>query len=82
MRVSLSWLADQVELPAGAGATEVAEAFVRVGLEVEEIHSPPVLTGPLVVGRVLSCERVSGVRLALDQVPVRSGCPSPFFGAL
>ncbi|MGQ0482956.1 MAG: phenylalanine--tRNA ligase subunit beta [Pseudonocardia sp.] len=77
MRVSLSWLADQVELPAGAGATEVAEAFVRVGLEVEEIHSPPVLTGPLVVGRVLSFELVSGVKKPIRYCAVDVGDAEP-----
>lgn len=51
MRVPLSWLADHVgEVPADADA--VAEAFVRVGLEVEQIHRPPAVTGPLTVARV------------------------------
>ncbi|MDQ2709034.1 MAG: phenylalanine--tRNA ligase subunit beta [Actinomycetota bacterium] len=65
MRVSLSWLADQIELPDGTGAADVAEAFVRVGLEVEDIHQP-LLTGPLVVGKVVDFEMVSGV-----QKPIR-----------
>ena len=44
MRVPLSWLAAHVDgLPADADA--VGEAFVRVGLEVEEIHRGPDLTG-------------------------------------
>jgi phenylalanyl-tRNA synthetase beta chain len=62
VRVSLSWLADLVELPDGTGADEVAEAFVRVGLEVEEVHRPPVVTGSLVLGRVESFELVEGTK--------------------
>lgn len=78
MRVSLSWLADQVELPDGSTAAEVAEAFVRVGLEVEDIHEPPALTGPLVVGEVLSFEMVEKVKKPIRycQVDVGSGTGS------
>lgn len=55
MRVSQSWLSDLVgtALPTAA---DTAEAFVRVGLEIEELHPAPVVTGPLVVGRVLGFE--------------------------
>ena len=51
--VSLSWLRDHVAVPEGTSLEEVAEALVSVGFEEEEIH-PPAVTGPLVVGRVLT----------------------------
>lgn len=51
--VSLSWLADHVELPEDATIESVAADLVAVGLEEEEIH-PPKVTGPLVAGKVLS----------------------------
>ena len=40
MRVSQSWLAEHIgtELP---GPDEIADAFVRVGLEVEDVHRGP-----------------------------------------
>ena len=51
MRVPQSWLSDLVgDLPS---VDDTADAFVRVGFEVEEIHGAPDLTGPLVVARVL-----------------------------
>jgi len=53
--VPLSWLAEHVEVPAGTTAADLAAALVRVGLEPEQIV-PPAVTGPLVVGRVLSIE--------------------------
>jgi phenylalanyl-tRNA synthetase beta chain len=61
VRVPLSWLRDHVaDVPAGNGAAEaVGEAFVRVGLELEEIHGTPELTGPLTVGRVLEIEELT-----------------------
>ena len=60
-RVPLSWLGEWVDLPAGAttsaaGAQQVAADLARVGLEDEELHGASV-TGPLVVGRVVSIER-------------------------
>jgi phenylalanyl-tRNA synthetase beta chain len=61
VRIPLSWLAEHVAgLPATADA--VGEAFVRVGLELEEIHPLPEVTGPLVVGRVVEIEQLSGVK--------------------
>ena len=53
--VPLHWLADHVAVPAAATAEDVAAALVRVGLEEEAIHGPAV-SGPLVVGRVLSVQ--------------------------
>ena len=52
-RVPLTWLAESVDLVPGSTAEDVATALVRVGLEEEGIHGSDV-TGPLVVGRVLS----------------------------
>ncbi len=56
MLVPLSWLAEYVDLP-GRPGREVAAGLIRVGLEVEAVE--PVgadLSGPLVVGQVLSFE--------------------------
>ncbi|MEQ3552566.1 phenylalanine--tRNA ligase subunit beta [Pseudonocardia nematodicida] len=53
MRVSASWLArhiDPADLP--SSPDEIGEAFVRVGLEVEDIHPAPEITGPVTVARV------------------------------
>lgn len=51
--VPQSWLAEHVEVKAGTSAADLAKALVSVGLEEEEIH-PPKVTGPLVVGKVLT----------------------------
>lgn len=52
MRAPLSWLREWVELPVEATPQDVLDAFVRVGLEDEEILGFDV-TGPVVVGEVL-----------------------------
>lgn len=51
--ITLGWLADHVELPADLTVTQLAEDLVRVGLEDEGISGAAV-TGPVVVGRVVS----------------------------
>jgi len=51
--VVTEWLADHVELPKDLTAEQLAAALVKVGLEEEAVH-PAKVTGPLVVGRVLS----------------------------
>src|SRR6476660_7876822 len=61
MRVSLSWLRDYVDAPADPAVLE--KALVRVGLEVEEMVSlADNVTGPLVVGKVLSVEELTGFK--------------------
>ncbi len=53
MRVPIDWLRDYVDVPADVSGAQVAADLVRVGLEEEGLHTGGV-TGPLVVGRVLS----------------------------
>lgn len=55
MRVPMSWLREHVDLPEQVTAREVADRLIRVGLEVEAVEEAGAdVTGPLVVGRVLS----------------------------
>lgn len=52
MRVPTTWLAELVDVPAGADGAQIAADLVKVGLEEEGLHGGDI-TGPLVVGRVL-----------------------------
>ncbi|MDO8107462.1 phenylalanine--tRNA ligase subunit beta [Isoptericola sp. b441] len=52
-RIPLPWLAEHVALRGGTDAETLAADLVRVGLEEEAIH-PAAVSGPLVVGRVLT----------------------------
>ncbi|KQO63104.1 phenylalanine--tRNA ligase subunit beta [Curtobacterium sp. Leaf261] len=55
MRVPLRWLGESVDLPDDATLEHVHAALVSVGFEEESVHTFD-LTGPIVVGRVLSRE--------------------------
>jgi phenylalanyl-tRNA synthetase beta chain len=75
MRVSQSWLAELLDdVPP---ADETAEAFVRVGLEIEDVHRAPELTGPLVVGRVLEFEVLTGLKKPIRWCQVDVGELAP-----
>ncbi|WP_144794205.1 phenylalanine--tRNA ligase subunit beta [Kocuria palustris] len=57
MRVPLSWLREFAPLPEGAAAEQLLETMVSVGFEEEEVIRPgDELSGPIVVGQVLSRE--------------------------
>jgi phenylalanyl-tRNA synthetase beta chain len=53
MRIPISWLREFVDVPAGVTHEQVHAALVKVGLEEEDVHTFD-LTGPVVVGQVLS----------------------------
>src|SRR5690242_5857521 len=55
MRVPVDWLREYVAVPPDADGGAIAASLVRVGLEEEGLHTGGV-TGPLVVGRVLTKE--------------------------
>ncbi|MEO6115360.1 MAG: phenylalanine--tRNA ligase subunit beta, partial [Pseudolysinimonas sp.] len=55
MRIPLSWLGEWVDLPDDVSLESVHEALVKVGFEEEDVHTFDV-TGPVVVGQVLSVE--------------------------
>jgi len=57
MRAPLSWIRDHVDLPADLDVAELAARLTALGLKLEALEHPGAdVTGPLVVGRVLSAE--------------------------
>ncbi len=76
MRVGLSWLREIVAVPAGEGGHEVAERFVRAGFEVDSIEVEGSLSGPVVVGEVVSFDdepQTNGKTIRWCQVRVAEG---------
>lgn len=70
--VPTAWLAEHVAVPAGTTAAQLAADLVRVGLEEERVV-PAAVTGPLVVGRVLSLvkeEQKNGKTIGYARVDV------------
>ncbi|TMQ94983.1 phenylalanine--tRNA ligase subunit beta [Actinomadura soli] len=57
MRAPLSWVREYAELPAGVTGRALAAELIAAGLEVETVEQAGAdITGPLVVGEVLSFE--------------------------
>ncbi|MCO7221394.1 phenylalanine--tRNA ligase subunit beta [Klenkia sp. PcliD-1-E] len=75
MRVPISWLSQHVDLPAGTGVEELDAAFVRQGLEVDAVLRTPETTGPLVVGKVLEIEELTGFKKPIRYCRVDVGNP-------
>ena len=60
MKIPLSWLSKHVSLPAKISNEAIAEAFIKVGFEVESVIVQGAdLTGPVKVGKVASIEELS-----------------------
>nr|WP_208383837.1 phenylalanine--tRNA ligase subunit beta [Modestobacter marinus] len=70
-------MSEHVDIPAGTTVEELDEAFVRLGFEVEEVLRPPVTTGPLVVGRVLEIEELTGFKKPIRYCQVEVGEDAP-----
>lgn len=74
MRAPLSWIREYAAVPETVTAQEIADALVRVGFEVEEIeHHGADLTGPLVVGAVLSIEEITEFKKPIRWVELDCG---------
>ena len=57
MRAPVSWIREYVELPDDVTTEGLAARLTSLGLKLENIHRPgDAITGPLVVGRVLTME--------------------------
>ena len=57
MRAPVSWIREYADLPAGASSEEIAQRLTALGLKLEALEVGGAdITGPLVVGRVLTME--------------------------
>jgi phenylalanyl-tRNA synthetase beta chain len=74
MRVPLSWLREYVDLPEGETGRGVAARLIDAGLEVETVEQLGTdLKGPLVVGKVLAIEELSGFKKPIRYCQVDVG---------
>jgi phenylalanyl-tRNA synthetase beta chain len=77
VRVPIGWLAEYVDIPSGTSVEDLDTAFVRLGLEVEDIHRPEEVTGPLVVGKVLEIEELTEFKKPIRYCQVDVGEAEP-----
>jgi phenylalanyl-tRNA synthetase beta chain len=74
MKVPLSWLREFTPIPSDVTLEVIEEAFVSVGFEVEGIERQgSEITGPLVVGLVVSAVLVEGQKKPIRYVGVDCG---------
>jgi phenylalanyl-tRNA synthetase beta chain len=74
MRAPLSWLREHVALPADVTGRELAARLIQAGLEVETVERAGAdVTGPLVVGRVLAIEELTGFKKPIRYCQVDVG---------
>ncbi|QYN20718.1 phenylalanine--tRNA ligase subunit beta [Amycolatopsis sp. DSM 110486] len=62
MRVPVSWLTEHLDVGDEVTPQDLADAFVRIGIEVDELSELGPVTGPLVVGRVAEIEELTGFK--------------------
>jgi phenylalanyl-tRNA synthetase beta chain len=68
----VSWLIEHLD--AGeVGPQELADAFVRIGIEVDDVRPLGEVTGPLVVGRVVEIEELTGFKKPIRFCRVETG---------
>jgi phenylalanyl-tRNA synthetase beta chain len=74
MKVPLSWLKEFVSLPPKISAEQISQAFVKVGFEVEGFEEQGKdLKGPVIVGKVVSIEELSGNKKPIRYVGLDLG---------
>ncbi|AGL19404.1 phenylalanine--tRNA ligase subunit beta [Actinoplanes sp. N902-109] len=78
MKLSLSWLREYVELPAGLDPAELERRLVDLGIEVESVvDQAATIKGGLVVGRVLQIEELTGFKKPIRFCHVDVGNADP-----
>jgi phenylalanyl-tRNA synthetase beta chain len=59
VRVPVSWLTEHLGLTEAIEPQELADAFIRIGIEVDDLRPLAQVTGPLVIGRVVAIEELT-----------------------
>lgn len=81
MRVPVSWLTEHLDVGESVGPQDLVDAFVRIGIEVEDVRPLGDLAGPVVVGRVVEIEELAGfkkpIRYCRVEVGDDHGAPEP-----
>ncbi|MFD2422445.1 phenylalanine--tRNA ligase subunit beta [Amycolatopsis pigmentata] len=73
MRVPVSWLTEHLDAGEAVGPQELADAFVRIGIEVDDVRALGDVSGPLVVGRVVEIEELTGFKKPIRYCRVEVG---------
>lgn len=78
MRISMFWIRELVDVPAGQSGRDVAEHLINAGLEVETVEKVGEgLSGPIVVGKVLQIEELTEFKKPIRWCQVDIGGSEP-----
>ncbi|GLZ36063.1 phenylalanine--tRNA ligase beta subunit [Lentzea sp. NBRC 105346] len=73
MRIPVTWLVEHLEFDEKPTPDQLAEAFTRIGIEVEEVRPLGPVSGPIVAGRVMEIEELSEFKKPIRYVKVEVG---------
>ena len=73
MRIPVSWLVEHLGFDEVPTPDELAEAFTRIGIEVEEVSPLGPVTGPIVAGRVVAIEELTEFKKPIRYCQVEVG---------
>ncbi|KAA2256368.1 phenylalanine--tRNA ligase subunit beta [Solihabitans fulvus] len=77
MRIPVTWLTEHLEFDEAPTPDQLADAFVRIGIEVDDVSPLGTVTGPLVVGRVAEIEELAEFKKPIRYCKVEVGGDEP-----
>jgi phenylalanyl-tRNA synthetase beta chain len=73
VRIPVSWLTEHLEFAEAPTPEELADAFVRIGMEIDDVRPLGPVTGPLVAGRVVEIEELKEFKKPIRYCQVEVG---------
>jgi phenylalanyl-tRNA synthetase beta chain len=77
VRVPVSWLTEHLGLDEAIEPPELVDAFIRIGIEVDDLRPLAQATGPLVIGRVAEIEELTEFKKPIRFCQVEVGEDAP-----
>ena len=73
MRIPVSWLTEHLEFPEAPTPGELAEAFIRIGMEIDDVRPLGPVSGPIVAARVVEIEELTEFKKPIRYCQVEVG---------
>ncbi|MFD9736854.1 phenylalanine--tRNA ligase subunit beta [Umezawaea sp. NPDC059074] len=73
MRIPVSWLTEHLEFAEAPTPDELAEAFIRIGMEIDDVRPLGPVSGPIVAARVVEIEELTEFKKPIRYCQVEVG---------
>jgi phenylalanyl-tRNA synthetase beta chain len=73
VRIPVSWLTEHLEFAEVPTPEELADAFIRIGMEIDDVSPLGPVTGPVVAGRVVEIEELKEFKKPIRYCQVEVG---------